>query len=468
MRALTQAGSFADAVDAAVTDADFSLVDGLDAPLLAALVERRRAGGHPATILAITPTGRRAESLGIALEALIPDAVVRHFPAWETLPHERLSPSAETVGRRLEVLQDVARWDGVAPLIVTASVRSALQPIAAGLAEAGTIDLVVGERGRELSDTIRSLVELAYHRVDMVSRRGEFAVRGGILDVFPPVADHPFRVEFFGDEIDQIRAFSVADQRSLPGEWRDVRLLAARELLLTDRVRARALSLRDQFPSLKTMLEKMAEGIPVEGMESLLPVVADGVVPLVDYLPDSTAVALVDPERSIARASTLAQTNQEFLDAAWNAATAGAQAPVDLGSGDFLTLPELREAVHDRNGVWWELSGFDSGAADAEAEGLVVSDDTVTRVEGTAVPSFQGNMDGATAHVGALLADGWRVVVTASGVGLVDRAVDVLAERGIAARAVDDLTDVPETGSRWRSLPLSNEGSKCPRRRSPS
>ncbi len=462
MRALTQAGSFADAVDAAVTDADFSLVDGLDAPLLAALVERRRAGGHPATILAITPTGRRAESLGTALEALIPDAVVRHFPAWETLPHERLSPSAETVGRRLEVLQDVARWDGVAPLIVTASVRSALQPIAAGLAEAGTIDLVVGERGRELSDTIRSLVELAYHRVDMVSRRGEFAVRGGILDVFPPVADHPFRVEFFGDEIDQIRAFSVADQRSLPGEWRDVRLLAARELLLTDRVRARALSLRDQFPSLKTMLEKMAEGIPVEGMESLLPVVADGVVPLVDYLPDSTAVALVDPERSIARASTLAQTNQEFLDAAWNAATAGAQAPVDLGSGDFLTLPELREAVHDRNGVWWELSGFDSGAADAEAEGLVVSDDTVTRVEGTAVPSFQGNMDGATAHVGALLADGWRVVVTASGVGLVDRAVDVLAERGIAARAVDDLTDVPETAVALAVLATLERGFQVP------
>jgi transcription-repair coupling factor (superfamily II helicase) len=73
----------------------------------------------------------------------------------------------------------------------------------------------------------------------MVSRRGEFAVRGGILDVFPPVADHPFRVEFFGDEVDQIRAFSVADQRSLPGRC-EVTLLPSRELLLTPAVRERA------------------------------------------------------------------------------------------------------------------------------------------------------------------------------------------------------------------------------------
>ncbi|MGU7740829.1 hypothetical protein ACV2XU_27725, partial [Klebsiella pneumoniae] len=93
----------------------------------------------------------------------------------------------------------------------------------------------------------------AYHRVDMVSRRGEFAVRGGILDVFPPTADHPFRVEFFGDEVDQIRAFSVADQRSLPGDVPSVSLLASRELLLTADVRARALELRDRFPALRSM-----------------------------------------------------------------------------------------------------------------------------------------------------------------------------------------------------------------------
>ena len=216
VRALEQAESFRDAVDAASVDADFSLFDGLDAPLLAALLERRRAGHRPPALFAIAPTGRRAESLGTALAALLPDAEIMHFPAWETLPHERLSPSPETVGRRLEVLRRIAAWQGKTPLVVTSSVRGALQPLAGGLADVEPIDLAVGGRGHDLAEVAARLVELAYHRVDMVSRRGEFALRGGILDVFPPVADHPFRVEFFGDEVDQIRAFSVADQRSLP------------------------------------------------------------------------------------------------------------------------------------------------------------------------------------------------------------------------------------------------------------
>ncbi|MFS0867012.1 transcription-repair coupling factor [Microbacterium sp. 179-B 1A2 NHS] len=446
VRALEQADSFREALTGGTSDADFSVVTGVDAPLLAGLLESRRAAGRPAALLLIAPTGRRAESVGAALQCLLPEASVLHLPAWETLPHERLSPSAETVGRRLDVLRRAAEWDGTSPLVITSSVRGALQPIASGLTDAGVIQLDVGSRGHELDDVVRRLVELAYHRVDMVSRRGEFAVRGGILDVFPPVADHPYRVDFFGDEIDQIRAFSVADQRSLPGEVRTVTLLPSRELLLTDAVRDRARGLRDRMPGLGTMLEKMAEGIPVEGMESLLPVVADAVVPLVHYLPEGAAVAVVDPERAVTRAMTLSETNREFLEAAWSAATAGADSPVDLGAGDFLTLPDLRDAAASRRGVWWTLSAFDSGAADAAAEGLVDQADGAVRVPAVPVPSFAGNVEGATEHIAGLLQSGWRVVIAASGSGLVDRSRDVLSERGLAARAADAIDGVPEPG----------------------
>ncbi|SFS08839.1 transcription-repair coupling factor (superfamily II helicase) [Microbacterium sp. cf046] len=447
VRALEQADSFRDAVASASVDADFSLVEGLDAPLLASLLERRRAAGRAGALFVIAPTGRRAESLGPALEALLPGAEVMHLPAWETLPHERLSPSPETVGRRLDVLRRISRWTGGSPLVVTASVRGALQPLAAGLADAVEVHLAVGERGHDLAEVSARLVELAYHRVDMVSRRGEFAMRGGILDVFPPIADHPFRVEFFGDEVDQIRAFSVADQRSLPGEVAAVDLPASRELLLTQAVRDRARQLKDEFPGIRGMLEKMAEGIPTEGMESLIPALVDDIVTVVDYLPEGSAIALVDPERAVTRAVTLLETNREFLEAAWSAATAGAASPVDIGSGDFVSLPALREAAADRRIAWWTLSSFDSGEADASAEGLLeASAGAGVRVPGSSVPSFQGNVDGATAHVGELLAGGWRVVVAASGAGLVERARDVLAERGIAARRVDDVFEPPEPG----------------------
>ncbi|MCD1267688.1 transcription-repair coupling factor [Microbacterium sp. MEC084] len=455
MRALETAESFRDALTASAVDADLSMVDGIDAPALAALLERRVAAGHPAALLAIAPTGRRAEALAGALAAVMPDAEVLDFPAWETLPHERLSPSPETVGRRLATLRRLATWDRARPLVVTSSIRSAIQPLAPGLGEAEPIRLAAGARGHDLDDIVRRLVELAYARVDMVSRRGEFAVRGGILDVFPPVADHPYRIELFGDEVDQIRAFSVADQRSLPGEVPEVDLVPSRELLLTADVRARARQLQHEFPGIAQMLEKMSEGIPVEGMESLTPVVTDELVSLASYLPEGAAVALVDPERAVSRALTLGETNREFLEAAWSAATSGARAPINLDSGDFLTISRLHDDVRERGGVWWTLSPFDSGAADTAAELDALADDGVTiapdagtaiRIRGAAVPSFQGSIDGAVDHVARRLAEGWRVVIAANGVGLVERARDVLADRGLAARLVESLADAPEPG----------------------
>lgn len=434
LRALEEASLFRDALSWAQTDADLGLVDGLDAPALAGLLAKRRAAGHPPALLTVVPTGRRAESLAQALAAYIPDAEIVTFPAWETLPHERLSPSADTVGQRLQTLRRIAEWSGEHPLVVVASVRAALQPIAGNLGEIAPLELRAGSRGHELDHVVEQLVERAYSRVDMVSRRGEFAVRGGILDVFPAISEHPFRVEFFGDEVDQIRAFSVADQRSLPGEVAGVDLPPSRELLLTPDVRDRARALIGGFPAIAGMLEKMSEGIPVEGMESLLPAVSGPLKSLAEYLPEGSATAVVDPERSSARAITLGETNREFLDAAWSAATSGASAPIDLGAGDFLTISRLREVVRDRGGVWWRLSPFAMGGEDAET------------IDAAVIPSFHGNVDGAISFVDAKVSEGWRVVVMAAGAGLVDRARDVLSDRGIAARIVSELVEAPDTG----------------------
>jgi transcription-repair coupling factor (superfamily II helicase) len=433
--ALSRARTFENARVVARASADFSLVDGLRAPLLAGILTR---SATPRAVLAIVATSRESEALRRALASFLPDAVIAEFPAWETLPHERLSPSAETVGKRIAALHALRDWeaDPRGQFVLVASVRAALQPLADNLTSISPVVLEQGGRGYDLPNLSRQLIDLAYARVDMVTRRGEFAVRGGILDVFAPDAEHPVRLEFFGDELEALREFSVADQRSLPTDIRRATFSPSRELLLDESVRQRAKEMQHEFPSLAGMLAKISEGIPVDGMESLAPALLGRLVPLTHYLPADAAIAVLSPERVATRAVSLAETNREFLSAAWNAATAGAEAPIDLDAGDFVTLSSLRESAGSRQ--WITLSGFDSGAASAEdVEAAVEDAGEYVRLEGTAVPSFAGQAEGAVAHVAHLLTERWTVGIVAEGAGLIERAADLLAERGVAARVVD-------------------------------
>jgi transcription-repair coupling factor (superfamily II helicase) len=458
IQALAHTHTLDEALAAVGGDADFSVPEGLRAPLLTALLGARSGAGTGRGVLAITPTSREAEALETALGAFDSSAVILDFPAWETLPHERLSPSAEIVGKRIMALASLRDWAAAGeqvPAFLVTSVRAALQPLAPTLLDVEPLRLIQGADAGSLSHVARRLVDLAYTRVDMVTRRGEFAVRGGILDVFSPVADHPHRVDFFGEEIDQIREFSVADQRSMASPVDRVILPPSRELLLSPAVRGRAAEMQHEFPGLSTMLAKIAEGIPVEGMESLAPALIGDLVPLTHYLPEGTAIAVVAPERVAARALSLAETNREFLSAAWSAATVGAEAPIDLNAGGYLTLPQLRDAVA-RAGrhPWWSFTAFDAG--DADADGMQV------RLAADPVPSFRGNVDGALDHIADLLRDRWSVVVAAEGPGLVDRASAVMAERNLSARVVESIPDTLEPGVAYLTKASVEHGFELP------
>ena len=142
--------------------------------------------------------------------------------------------------------------------------------------------------------------ENAYTRVDLVMDRGEFAVRGGIIDVFPPTLPHPVRIEFFGDEIDTIREFHASDQRTYGKDISTVWATPCRELQLTDQIRQRAKSLIGSIPNAEDMLESIANAIPVEGMESLLPALVDDMEPVQGMLPKHALVMLSDPENFVA------------------------------------------------------------------------------------------------------------------------------------------------------------------------
>lgn len=394
-----------------------------------------RAAADASTVLAVTPTAREADELAADLSVLLGDDAVVVYPAWETLPHERLSPRSDTVGRRLAVLRRLAHPGAGAPpvRVVVAPVRSILQPQVAGLADLTPVELVVGQQA-PLDDVVRDLAAAAYVRVDLVERRGEFAVRGGIVDVFPPTEDHPLRIDFWGDEVEEIRWFSVADQRTTDAVER-LWAPPCRELLLTDEVRGRAAALSTEHPALAELFGKVAEGHAVEGMESLAPVLVDELELLVEVLPSDAVVVVNDPEKVRARAADLNATNEEFLQASWAAAATGAAAPIDLGAAAFKELEEVRAVALARGLAWWNLSPF----------GLDDEDTVVVPAE--AAPLYRGDTEQAVADVRGWLADGRFVVVAAPAAGQAQRTVEWLAEHDVPAALVDGDTPAPEAGS---------------------
>ncbi|OBI76183.1 transcription-repair coupling factor [Mycobacterium sp. E740] len=383
-------------------------------------------------LLVVTATGREADDLTAELRGVFGDAVAL-FPSWETLPHERLSPGVDTVGARLMLLRRLARPDderlGPPLRVVVTTARSLLQPMAPDVAAVDPVTLAVGQES-DFDDVIARLVELAYTRVDMVGKRGEFAVRGGILDLFPPTYEHPVRVEFWGDEVSEMRMFAVADQRSIPEIDVDtVIAVPCRELLLTDDVRERAVELAREHPvsentlpgTVPDMLAKLAEGIPVDGMEALLPLLRHTELStLSDHLPAGTPLLICDPEKVRTRAADLIKTGREFLEASWSTAAVGGDAPIDLealGASGFVELDDARAAARTCGHPWWTLSQL--------------SDENALEVDLRPAPSARGQQSNITEIFAMLRAHvvigGYAAIVT-PGAGTAQRVVEQLGE----------------------------------------
>ena len=415
-------------------------------PLVVAALAR---AGHP--VLAVTATDREAGELTAELADLLGAPVVAELPSWETLPHERLSPRADTVGRRLAVLRRLAHPEessASTPLqVVVATVRSLIQPMLAGLGEIAPVRLRVGQV-HEFDAILTRLADLAYTRVDMVDRRGEFAVRGGIVDVFPPTADHPLRVEFWGDEISEIRSFAVADQRTL-ASTEELIAPPCRELLLTPGVRATAARLVTQAPPgpVAQLLEKVAAGIPAEGMESLIPVLARGedgesaLELLSDAMPAGTHVLLADPERIRTRAADLVRTGQEFLEASWMVAAGGGTAPVDVAALDlsasaYRDLSEVAEHARSTGLSWWTLSPLTT-----DAHGPL-------RLQIVPAQAYHGEVGRAFTDLRAHTATGGAAVLVVPGAGTAQRACEQLREAEVpTVHAAEGLDHPPAAGT---------------------
>ena len=373
-------------------------------------------------LLLVTPSSRRAEELTQELATYIGADHIELFPPWETLPHERLSPKNDTVAARFKVLHRLASKKP--PRVVVTSIRGLIQPIIASVLEA-KLPTLEGEKTVSMSELINSLSFLGYTRTDLVERRGDFAVRGGIIDLFPPDLEHPVRVDYFGDEIEELAYFTVADQRTYAPVIGELTIYPCRELLLTDDVKDRARYLAAEFPQLTEICSKIAEGMSVDGMESLIGILNTELESLISFMPAEFHIILIDQPRITSRAIDLIETNKEFLDASWSNAALGGKAPIDISggleAGGYFTLAELATRAERARLGWGYFN-------------LYASDIDESAPDFTALPVYRNDLVAVENDLKGWLESGYLVIFSAAGPGIVERFNNLFIEADIPTR----------------------------------
>ena len=367
-------------------------------------------------ILVVTPSSRIADELADELKSYLGDVII-NFPAWETLPHERLSPKSDTVTARISALHKINSNSQVK--VVVTSIRGALQPIVSDILQEDLINLSVGKK-ISMAELTTRLSYFGFVRTDLVEKRGDFAVRGGILDFFAPDREHPIRIDFFGDEIDEMQFFLVSDQRTYADVNDEVIIYPGRELLISDDVKEKAKYLLAEFPQLSEMAGKISEGICVEGMESLAALLKPSFKNLLDFLPKTFQVVTIDQSRLKSRAADLVLTNEEFLEASWSSAAIGGTAPIDLTeivsnfkSSGYCSFDELKDLAASLDLSFWSIDPY------------AQSPDELTQAnelaDFQAIPIYDGNIDNAIADISNWISDGFNLIFSATGAGILER-----------------------------------------------
>ncbi len=335
------------------------------------------------------------------------------FPAWETLPFERMSPGVETMGLRSQAAWYLRNPD-VGPKVLVASVRALLGRLVPDLAQVEPIRVARGTRV-DLRELTEGLVERGYRRDVQVEHRGVFAVRGSILDVFGSTADAPVRIDLWGDEVDRLSEFSVSDQRSTR-PLAEITIFAAREVRPTPQMRAMAKNLVSVAPWGREQWERIAEGQFFDGMESWLPWLCDSEELLPDRLGPDALVVLLEPARLRDRAADIAAEEADL--AAVLAQTWGA------GDTEFPQLHLAYERLLAKCAApAWSITSVPSGP----------STPTVT-VGGWASPI--GDPAAPMQQAKRFLAEGYEVRVAADSEGSATRINALLDEHGVALPVV--------------------------------
>ena len=381
-------------------------------------------------LLIITTSTRHAEELSQEIGSWIGKDLVVNFPAWETLPHERLSPKADTVTARFKALNKISNQK---VRVIVCSVRALLQPIISNDLNTSIIKIQQG-LNLQMQELMNQLIRFGFSRSDLVERRGDFAVRGGILDIFPADQDHPIRIDFFGDEIEELSYFSISDQRSLEKIKVEVSIYPCREMLIDEKLKQKARTLGKDFPEIKDLTEKICEGILFEGMESLAAGLIDDFKSITDYLSPSTQIWLIDEPRIKSRAIDLLETNNEFLQAAWSTVawsdSKKIEAPIELSNklkvGGFYELDYIKQQAGKKKLLLRTLNLYSSDPEDKELNYL------------DEIESYANKYEKAILEIKGWKKQGYVVVFTAAATGILQRFSEVLNSSEIANQQISE------------------------------
>jgi len=362
-------------------------------------------------IVVAVPTNGEAERLAHDVRQFLGTDAVEYFPAWETLPFERVSPATETMGRRLRVMWRIREGGATAPRVVIAPVRALVQRLGPHVEAVEPIRVAPGAQV-DRDALLTQLVDAGYRREYQVEARGEVAVRGSIVDVFPSTSEHPVRIDLWGDEVDRLSYFSIADQRSTH-DVAEIAIFPARELLPTPEVRERAEALIAREPWGREQWQRLADGQTFDGMESWLPWLTEREHLITDLLPADALVILVEPRRMRDRAAELLADEADLASAlatTWDA---------DASAVARLSLP------------------FDSLLATTDASALNIvgapENPDTPHLVATAFDPVAGDTAALASRVRSLVSEGVTVVIAADGLGSAQRIADVLSGEGLVS-----------------------------------
>jgi len=364
-------------------------------------------------LVVVAPTNVEAEKLFNDLKMFLGFEKVDFFPSWETLPFERISPGVETMGKRLRVLHRLVTCEETLEVIVT-SARALVQKLSIQ-GKAFPISLKTGDL-IDQGELLEKLFTFGYKREYQVEHRGEVAVRGSIIDIWPSTTDSPVRVDLWGDEIERLCEFGVANQRTK--HYVDgVEIFPCRELVLNSEMLEIAASMAERQNWGSAEWERLANGELFDGMESFMPWLLKEDTVLADILPKDGLLLLIDRKRLDSRVKDLLEKEKKL-----------AESLAKTWSFEGTELPELHVSfeisMKSCKAPIWFIDSTRNVTNTAEVK--------ATTWESTKTgETFHIDVSGKINRISELLNKNYFIVVTADGEGSANRLEEIFQKEGL-------------------------------------